>query len=257
MLYNAKISNKSNIENMGLPGIAFAPIVNLVDAGCLSSEAGELQNFMKNQIGDAEILGINKVDLVDSEKLLEICLLLRRLNSRARIIHFSARQGGEDLGKLLGLMEETSRGEIIQDEKNSIKMSGVSAYSSEFEIASQEISIETAVCVSEQILESIRNKAEELNSEFTGHIKLSFRHQGNLVKGSVTSAHKIPEMEVLKKEGKSQSRVKVLSAVTSVPRDELIKAVDEAISRRLEERQLSFKKVERSRPGYSQATIVS
>ncbi len=248
---------KSNIKSMGLPGITFSPIVNLVDAGRLGPDARELQNFMKNQIGDAEILGINKVDLVDSEKLLEICLLLRRLNPRARIIHFSARQVGEDPGKLLGLLEETSRGGVIPDEKNSIKMSGVSAYSSEFEIASQEIPIETAVSVSEQILESIRNKAEELNPEFAGHIKLSFMHQGNLVKGSVTSAHKIPEMEVLKRERKSQSRVKVLSAVTSVPRDELIKAVDEAISRRLEERQLSFKKVERSRPGYSQATIVS
>ena len=31
---------------MGLPGITFAPIVNLVDAGHLSQEAGELQNFM-------------------------------------------------------------------------------------------------------------------------------------------------------------------------------------------------------------------
>jgi hypothetical protein len=47
-------------------------------------------------------------------------------------------------------------------------------------------------------LESIRNQAEKLNSEFIGHIKLSFRHQ----------------------------EIKMLSAVTSVPTDELIKAAD-------------------------------
>ncbi len=75
-------------------------------------------------------------------------------------------------------------------------------------------------------MESIRNKAEELNSEFISHIKLSFRRQENLVKEIVTSAHKNPKMEVFKKEGKSQSRVKALSALTSVPRDELIKVVD-------------------------------
>jgi G3E family GTPase len=122
---------KRNIENMGIPRITFAPIVNLVDAGRLSQDTGELQNFMKNQIGEAEILGINKVELINNrEKLLEICLFLRKLNPRARMIHFSARQGGENLDKLLGLLEETSRRKMTPGRETSIQMSGVSAYSS-------------------------------------------------------------------------------------------------------------------------------
>lgn len=248
---------KNNIEDMGIPGVTFAPIVNLVDAGFLSQKTGELQNFMKYQIGEAEILGINKVELINCEELLEICLLLRKLNPRARMIHFSACQGGENFNKLLGLLCETSKKERTEDRKNSIQMSEVSAYSSEFEVNSQEIPLEIAVSVSEQILNSIKNRVKELNSEFTGHIKLLFTHKEDLVKGSVTSAHKIPEIEILKKEKNSQSRIKVLSAVTSVPRNELIKAVDVAISRQLEERQLSFKKVEKNQPGYSQSTIVT
>lgn len=76
-------------------------------------------------------------------------------------------------------------------------------------------------------LESIRNQAEKLNSKFIGHIKLSFRHQ----------------------------EIKTLSAVTSVPTDELVKATD-GNKQTSKERQLSFKKVERKRPGYSQATII-
>lgn len=248
---------KNNIEDMGIPGVTFAPIVNLVDAGYLSQKTGELQNFMKYQIGEAEILGINKVELINCEELLEICLLLRKLNPRARMIHFSAWQGGENFNKLLGLLCETSKNERTEDRKNSIQMSEVSAYSSEFEVNSQEIPLEIAVSVSEHILNSIKNRVKELNSEFTGHIKLLFTHKEDLVKGSVTSAYKIPEIEVLKKEKNSPSRIKVLSAVTSVPRDELIKAVDVAISRQLEERQFSFKKVEKNQPGYSQATIVT
>lgn len=248
---------KNNIEDMGIPGVTFAPIVNLVDAGFLIQKTGELQNFMKYQIGEAEILGINKVELINCKELLEICLLLRKLNPRARMIHFSAWRGGENFNKLLGLLSETSKKERTEDRKNSIQMSEVSAYSSEFEVNSQEIPLEIAVSVSEQILNSIKNRVKELNSEFTGHIKLLFTHKEDLVKGSVTSAHKIPEIEVLKKEKYSKSRVKVLSAVTSVPRDELIKAVDVAISRQLEARQLSFKKVEKNQPGYSQATIVT
>lgn len=122
---------KRNIENMGIPGITFAPIVNLVDAGRLSKETGELQNFMKNQIGEAEILGINKVELINNrEELLEICLFLRKLNPKARMIHFSALQEGENLGKLIGLLEENSRREVNLGREDSIQMSGVSAYSS-------------------------------------------------------------------------------------------------------------------------------
>ncbi|WP_054864755.1 hypothetical protein [Methanosarcina barkeri] len=50
-------------------------------------------------------------------------------------------------------------------------------------------------------------------------------------------------MEALKK-GKSQSRVKVLSAVTSVSRDELIKVVDN--NKQMSERKAAFlQKVER------------
>ncbi|MGB9939951.1 GTP-binding protein [Methanosarcina sp.] len=120
---------KKNIENMGILGITFAPIVNLVDADRLSRETGELQNFMKSQIGEAEILGINKVELINNrEELLEICLFLRKLNPEARIIHFSARQGGENLDKLLGLLEETRGRKMTLEMKNSIQMSGVSAY---------------------------------------------------------------------------------------------------------------------------------
>lgn len=122
---------KRDIENMGIPGITFAPIVNLVDAGRLSKETCELQNSMKNQIVEAEILGINKVELINNrEELLEICLSLRKLNSRARMIHFSARQGGENLDKLFGLLEETSRRKMALGRENPIQMSEVSAYSS-------------------------------------------------------------------------------------------------------------------------------
>lgn len=87
-------------------------------------------------------------------------------------------------------------------------------------------------------MESIRNKAEELNSEFIYHIKLSFRRQENLVKENVTSAHKILNMKVLKKEGKSQLKVKVLSTITSVPRNEFIKSVGG--NKQMSERKAAF-----------------
>lgn len=246
---------KSNIESMGLPDIIFTPIVNLVDPCRLSQDAGDLQNFVRNQIEDAEVLGINKVDLIGPEKLLETCLLLRKLNPKARIVHFSARTGGEDLDKLFCLIGRNSQNKTIHEARNSIEMSGISAYSTEFEITSQEVSLETAVSVSGQILDGIRNRVTQLNPEFTGHIKLSFAHKENFVKGSVTSAYEKPEIEIIKKERNSRSRIKVLSAVTSVPREKLIKTVDTTVSSQLENRQLSFRKMGKNDSAYTQATI--
>jgi len=134
-------------------------------------------------------------------------------------------------------------------------MSGVSTYSSEFEITSEEIPLKTAVLVSEQILNNIKNRVKELNSEFTGHIKLSFAHKGYFVKENATSAYRNPEIEILKKEINSLSRVKVLSAVTSVPRDELVKAVDLVIRRQLEDRRHSVKKNEWRAQDHTQRRI--
>ncbi|HIH74143.1 MAG TPA: GTP-binding protein [Methanosarcina sp.] len=254
---------KNNIQSMNIPGIAFAPILNLVDPSLLGQDAADLQNFVKNQIEDAEVLGINKVDLIGPERLLETCLILRKLNPKARIVHFSAREG-ENLEKLFSLVERKSQSKTIHktinsvkirdaaEMKNSVKMSGVSAYSTEFEITSQEIPLETAVSVSGQILDNIRNRIIQLNPEFTGHIKLSFSHKENFVKGSVTSAAENPQIEILKKEGSSRSRIRVLSAVTSVSGEELIKAVDTTVSKELEDGQLSFKKMEKNNHGYRQ-----
>jgi G3E family GTPase len=237
---------KGNIEKMDLPGLSFAPVVNLVDASRLSTDPEELQNFMRNQIEEAEILGINKLDLVKQERLLEICVFLRKLNPKARMFHFSAREGGGAFGTLLEMLGESSRAKSAPERRNSIDISGVSAYSSEFELTSPELPLETAVSVSGRILEEIRNRARELNPEFIGHIKLSFTQQGTLVKGSVTSAREKPEIEVLKKTGNTRSKIKVLSALTAVPREELVRAVDTAVCGQLDNQQLSFKKTERA-----------
>ncbi|WP_269850438.1 CobW family GTP-binding protein [Methanosarcina horonobensis] len=51
---------KNNIQSMNIPEITFAPIVSLVDPCRLSQDTGDLQNFVRNQIEDAEILALTK-----------------------------------------------------------------------------------------------------------------------------------------------------------------------------------------------------
>ncbi|MDD3042257.1 MAG: GTP-binding protein [Methanosarcinaceae archaeon] len=245
---------RDTISDMGLSDLAFAPIVTLVDASRLITEPEKLQNFMRNQIEDAELLAINKADLVDKERLLEIGVFLRRLNPKARMLHFSAREGGEEFEKFRGMLGDSGRENTAKKgaERNSITMSGVSAYSSEFKIGNREISPENAISISGQILENIRDEARKLNPEFTGHIKLSFTHQDARIKGSVTSAYESPEIEILKQTGKTgkpgskRSKIKVLSALTDVPGEELAELVDAAVLGEFENRQLEIEKIKQT-----------
>ncbi len=271
---------KDNISAMNIPGISMAPIVNLLDASRFKPEEG-LQNFIKYQIEDAEVLCINKVDLIDRVRLLEICVFLREMNPKARIIHFSAREGGklEELMEILleGNTKSIKNTTIIKSNKsskveistvermpaydripvagrvpvaekmppegrNSVEMSGVSAYSSEFEVFSDSMTLDDAVLVSRQVLESIRGRARSLNPDFTGHIKLSFSHRGTLVRGSVTSAASSSEIEIFKKGSDTGSKMKVFSAVTDVSQKALSEVINEAVAEQLEEGQIEIKK---------------
>ncbi|AKB38835.1 Putative metal chaperone, involved in Zn homeostasis, GTPase of COG0523 family [Methanosarcina siciliae C2J] len=272
---------KDNISAMNIPGISMAPIVNLLDASRFKPEEG-LQNFIKYQIEDAEVLCINKVDLIDRVRLLEICVFLRKMNPKARIIHFSAREDGEieelveillegDTGSIKkstisksnkrGQMEGSASertpphdripvacrlqvGEKMPPEgRDSVEMSGVSAYSSEFEVFSDSMTLDDAIFVSTELLESIRSRARSLNPDFTGHIKLSFSHLDTLIRGSVTSAASSPEIEIFKKGSDTGLKMKVFSAVTDVSQKALSEAINEAVTEQFEKGQTEIKKV--------------
>lgn len=239
---------KDTISDMKLYDLSFAPIVTLVDASRLNTDPEKLQNFMRNQIEDAEILAINKADLIGKERLLEICVFLRRLNPKARMLHFSAREGGEEFEKFRGMLGGFGRENAAErgPKRNSIDISGVSAYSSEFKIGAREISPENAISISGQILENIRDEARKLNPEFTGHIKLSFTHQGTRIKGSVTSAYESPEIEVLEQTGSTRSKIKVLSALTDVSGEKLAELVDAAVLGQFESQQLEVEKIKQT-----------
>lgn len=239
---------KSNIASMKIPGLILAPVANLVDASRLDPEAG-VQNFMRNQIEDAEVLCINKADLAGREELLKLYDYLRQLNPKAIMMHFSARQDKEKLEILLEtLLEEESENRTLNMVQNSVNASGVSAYSSEFELEDSGIGREEAASIARQLLENIKEKTGTLNPKFTGHIKLSFRQPGTLIKGSVTSASGSPELEILETARDSGSKMKVFSAVTDVTQAALTEAIETAVCEQFEKSRLEARKIWTPRP---------
>lgn len=79
-----------------------APFLVLVDASVILDISRDLNltsptepegYLISGQIHEAEVLGINKIDLVSHRKLGKITDLVREINRRARILEFSAKAG--------------------------------------------------------------------------------------------------------------------------------------------------------------------
>lgn len=87
---------------------SLAPLIVLVDASRILSISSKnpfppieaIEYLASRQIQEAEVVGVNKIDLVPRHQLMHIKDLIRKLNNRAEILMFSAKTG-VGLDKLL------------------------------------------------------------------------------------------------------------------------------------------------------------
>jgi len=79
-----------------------APLLVLVDASIILNISRELNlpsptepagYLISGQIHEAEVLGINKIDLKSRRELEDVAALVKKINRRARILEFSAKTG--------------------------------------------------------------------------------------------------------------------------------------------------------------------
>ncbi len=88
---------------------------------------------------------------------------------------------------------------------------------------------------------------QEINPEFIGHVKMTLRFREGLIKANLTSAHGEPFVEILDEAGDDEQHLKLLSAVTLVPRDKLAGVIECSLSKVLEKEGISFEK--KAQPG--------
>ena len=84
--------------------IKIAPLITLIDGNRFKYLMKEIREFTTGQIIDAEILGINKVDLIDNVQLSDLEASVQQLNSKAKVILLSGKENDErfeDFMKLL------------------------------------------------------------------------------------------------------------------------------------------------------------
>lgn len=243
--------------------MSFAPVVTLIDVSRFTAELSQIPKFVEQQLREAEIIGINKIDLADEEKIKSVESFLKEMNPDAYTMRMSAAStdsaGSESIDKLYELMmregEETvSRIDTnemetkskVTENLNSIEISNVSTYSGLYK-ASGWLTVKKAGALLENIISTVGMEISEVNKSFVGHIKMAVKVDDTLIKVSQTAGsddRKI-EAEYIKQEKTKNDgnyELRFLAAVTNVKKEKLEEIMDQSISIFLTAKKLTFEK---------------
>ncbi|WP_410508023.1 GTP-binding protein [Methanosarcina hadiensis] len=247
------IRNEVELMNLG-EKVKIAPLVTLIDGSRFKQLMKEVKEFAMRQIIDAEILGINKVDLIEPIRIPILEASVQQLNPKAKVVLLSAKDTGERfenfmqeiLPDIKGTPEKVQatvaigkRPEVSepQETEDSIKASGVGSYSAEFAIKGGEnLSTEAARELTTELMNAIKAKALKLNPEFVGHIKLFLDNGVETVKQSVTIYYEDPQEDIIRSKEGAIPTFKILSAVSNVDKEALKDAVNSSVKDTFEKR---------------------
>ncbi|KGK99631.1 cobalamin biosynthesis protein P47K [Methanococcoides methylutens] len=255
---------KREIELMDLgEGAEIAPLVTLIDGSRFKHLLKEMKHFSTRQIEDAEILAINKIDLMDNIQIPIIEESVQQLNRKAKVIRISANNSDEKFYSFMDMIlpEEMLNGspdikiqemkskemgksslaaangislvskkemEFIKDEQeteNSIDASGVATYAAEYTIKDR-TGIDRAKVIAKEIMANIKTEVMEHSPEFIGHIKMFLDSDADTVKMNVTAYFEEPQLELIETGKNENLKLKILSAISNMEKDELVRIVD-------------------------------
>ncbi|AKB17408.1 MULTISPECIES: GTP-binding protein [unclassified Methanosarcina] len=252
------IRNEVELMNLG-EEVKVAPLVTLIDGSRFKYLMKEVKEFAMRQIIDAEILGINKVDLIEPIRIPILEASVQQLNPKARVVLLSGKNTGEIFENFMQIVlpdikgilekaqatttEEKSRPPEAKETEDSIEASGVGSYAAEFAIKDVEsLSTETTRELTTELMNTIKEKVLELNPEFVGHIKLFLDNGLETVKQSVTIYYEDPQEEIIKSKEGAVPTLKILSAVSNVEKETLKDAVNNSVQETFEKREIDVHK---------------
>ncbi|HII02329.1 TPA: GTP-binding protein, partial [Methanosarcinaceae archaeon] len=245
---------KEDIELMNLgESVTVAPLVTLIDGSRFKHMMKEVKNFSMRQIIDAEILGINKVDLIEPIRVPILEASIQQLNPKAKVVQLSGKAMDERFEGLMQMLlpefagekpeeiekppeEEKAPAEKVPakevtkspaapgEAESSIEASGVGSYAVEFAVEQQNINSEASREITTELMKRIKTKVLDLNPEFIGHIKLFLDNGTETVKQSVTIYSEEPQEDIVNSKPDAKPSLKVLSAVSNVKTENLFDA---------------------------------
>lgn len=235
--------------------MSFAPLVTLIDASRFEG-ISHIPNFTDHQYNEAEIIGINKADLVDEEKIKSIETFLKKKNPDVYTVRMSATGDDAVIDKIYDMLmrkgEKTvsridmSAGQkpVVTEKANSIEVSNVTAYLGRYSV-SGELTVKSVGTLLENIVGVVGMEISKVNRYSVGHVKMTVKVDETLVKVSQRTGGSKAETEYItseKAEGGSSYELCILAAATNVKEDDIAKIVDQTMKFFLEAKKLTFEK---------------
>ncbi|WP_407355947.1 GTP-binding protein [Methanolobus sp. WCC5] len=249
---------KEQIERMDFgPEISMGPVITLIDGSKFGELMGRFTDAIIRQITNADIVILNKTDLLDREQLAEFKATIQELNPNAQFYALSLKDKNED--KALGSLLETigsgirpvapsfsatsdqklsgydiDSGNIAKalacttEEDDDFDHFNVSSYADSYDVTGS-LDNEEAMDLVLDVMQSVKNNILGFNPHFLGHLKMIL-HTGSVsMKASVTSYQDKPEVELVGSGADDAGKFTVFAAVTDVARDNLADIIEEAV----------------------------
>jgi G3E family GTPase len=235
-----RIKEEVKLMDLG-ESVTVAPLLTLIDGSHFKHLMKELKDFSMRQIIDAEILGINKVDLIEPIKIPILEASIQQMNPKAKVVQLSGKTMDEKFEALMQMLLSEPVGEkpeakgktveekgpaekvsakeayetpvTLKEAESSIKASGVGSYAVEFAVEKQGIGMETSREITTELMKRIKTKVLSLNPEFIGHVKLFLDNGKETVKQSVTIYSEEPQEDIVNSKSGAKPSLKILSAV--------------------------------------------
>jgi G3E family GTPase len=238
--------------------MSFAPVLTLIDVSRFMTEMDQISNFIENQLNESEIIGINKIDLFDEEKIKSIESYLKEMYPDVYTVRMSAENEDTAIDKIYELIiregEETvsridmrsERKPNVTEKMNSIEISNVTQYSELYNV-SGELTVKSAGTLLENIVSAVGMEISKINPSFVGHVKMTIKVDDMFVKVSQiadTNGKKI-KTECIKQEKTEKHgnyELCFLASATNVKKEKITEIADYAVSIFLAAKKLTFEK---------------
>jgi G3E family GTPase len=240
---------KNEIDLMDLKDTSIAPLVTLIDGSRFKQIMKEVKHFSMRQIIDAQILGINKIDLMEPRQIPIVEASVQQLNPKAKVVQLSSKMQDDHWHDFIKLMlegdviestagklrtvspelESMEYGQKGNDSLDSIEASGINSYATEFLVEGGTILPDVARDIVQVVMSTIKTRVLEKSPEFVGHIKMFLENGNETVKMNLTAHYEEPALELINSNTDSP-KFKVLSAVSSIDKATLTNIVDSSVS---------------------------
>lgn len=211
----------------------FTPITVLVDASRFMEHFRDMGQFTTRQLVDADVVAINKIDLLSSAYEVDVIKdAVRQIKPTVLTIPISAKTG-EGVDELMRLITTGVSGLDVSGEmldEDSKELSGMGVYELKMKIsAPKELFPSQWKDKVAQIIEDIAIATSDAGAKHIGHIKGAFKTDAGIVRGSIVKVDSDVDVISTIERPISEGELTLNVIVTDLDKKQIEEAVSEVL----------------------------